>query len=64
MKIKGDPKVNKALDNAVERESTQLRKKSIILQAQTVHEKAMHQHTLEGEMPAFPDASWDRRRRK
>ena len=26
IRIKGDPKVNKALDNAVERESTQLHK--------------------------------------
>ena len=64
MRIKGDPNVNKALDNAVERESTQLRKKSIIVQAQTVHEKAMHLHTPEGQMPAFPDVSWDRQKKK
>ena len=55
MRIKGDLKVNKALDNAVERESSQLHKKSIIVQAQTVHEKSMVLHTPEGEMPAFPD---------
>ena len=64
MRIKGDIKVNKALDNAVERESNQLRKKSIIVQAQKTHEKAMHLHTHEGQMPTFPDAHWDKQKKK
>jgi len=45
MRIAIDPKVNKALDNAIERESKQLRKKSIVVQAQTVYEHAVEKKT-------------------
>ena len=64
MRIKGDLKVNKTLDNDVIRESTQLRKKSIIVQAQTIHKKAMHLHTSQREMPTFPDSHWDKQKKK
>ena len=53
MRIKGDYKVNKALDNAIERESKQKRKKSIVVKAQTVHDKAIQLNTLQGELPTF-----------
>ena len=49
MRLKGDIKVNKALDIAVERESKQSRKKSIIVKAQAVHEEVIHIHILVGE---------------
>ena len=51
MRLKGEIKVNKALDNAVERESKQSRIKPIILKAQAVHKEATHIHMSEGEVP-------------
>ena len=56
--------MNNALDNAVMRESTQSRKKSIIVKAQTIHEKAIHLHTPQGEMPTFQDAHWDTQKKR
>ena len=64
MRLKGDIKVNKALDNAVERESKQSRKKSIIVKAQAVHEEATHIHMLEGEVPGVLDANGSRQKKK
>jgi len=54
MRIANDPKVNKALDNAIERESKQLRKKSIVVQAQTVYEHALEKNTLDTDIPVPP----------
>ena len=54
MRIANDPKVNKALDNAIERESKQLRKKSIVVQAQTVYEHALEKNTLDTGIPVPP----------
>ena len=51
MRIAGDPKVNKALDNAFERKSQQVSKKSIVVKAQSVYEKAMEQNTTDGVIP-------------
>ena len=46
MRIAYDPKVNKAPDNAIERESKHLHKKSLVVQVQTVYEYALEKtHT-------------------
>ena len=54
MRIANNPKVNKALDNAIERESKQLHKKSIVVQAHTVFEHALEKNTLDTYIPVPP----------
>ena len=60
MRLKGDPIVNAAMDNTIEREGQFVRKGSVVVRAQKVHETAMHMTCLEGEFPSFPDSSWDK----
>ena len=46
MRLKGDPIVNAAMDNAIEREGQFVRKGSVVVRAQKVHETAMHMNCL------------------
>ena len=57
MRLKGDPVVNAAMDNAIKRGAQFLRKGFAIVRAQEVHEVAMHKNCEGGEFPHFDDSS-------
>ena len=58
MRLKGDPVVNAAMDNAIERESKYVRKGSAVVRAQEVHDTAMHKNCANGAFPKFLDERW------
>ena len=60
MRIKGDETVNLALDSCVSRESKLQRKKSITVRAEGVFRKALNQNCIGGELPSFPDETWNK----
>ena len=60
MRLKGDPVVNAAMDNTINRESQFVRKGSAVVRAEAVHIAAMHKNCLGVEFPEFPDASWNK----
>jgi hypothetical protein len=64
MRLKGDPVVNAAMDNAIDREAQFVRKGSAVVRAEAVHMAAMHKNCLGGEFPEFPDASWNKEKHK
>lgn len=53
-----------ALDNCISRESQFVRKKSITVRAEEVYNKALNQNCVGGELPSFPDETWDREKKK
>ena len=57
MRLKGDPVVNAAMDNAIDRESQFVRKGSAVVRAEEVHITAMHLNCFGVEFPTFPDES-------
>ena len=50
-RLKGDRKVNLALDNKLERESEFRRKKSVTVEAESIFKSAFSQNTVQGEVP-------------
>ena len=48
------------LDNAIERESSYVRKKSTIVEAENTFKYAMELNCIGGELPTFPDDRWDK----
>ena len=60
MRLKGDPVVNAAMDNAIEHESQFVRKGSVVVRAEKVHSTAMNLNCVGDEFPAFPDNGWTR----
>lgn len=64
MRLKGDPVVNAAMDNAIVREAQFVRKGSAVVRAEAVHTAAMHKNCPGGEFPEFPDASWNKEKHK
>ena len=57
-RLKGDKRVNLALNNKIERESTYKRKKSVTVQAETIFISAYGMNTVQGEIPrATPQLS-------
>lgn len=52
------------LDNALQRESTFVRKKSITVEADRVYSEALQSNCVSGELPTFPDTSWDSAKNK
>ena len=55
MRLNGDENVNTCLDNAVNRESQLLRKKSTIVQCQNLYEKGLSLTCVGGEVPSLPN---------
>ena len=64
MRLKGDPVVNAAMDNAIDCESQFVRKGSAVVRAEEVHNTAMHLNCFGGEFPTFPDESWAKEKHK
>ena len=64
MRLKGDVIVNSSLDNAISRESQLVRKKSSIVRAENTHMRAIDMNCQDGEIPSFPDHTWDREKLK
>ena len=60
MRLKGDPIVNSAMNNAIERESQFTRKGSVVVRAEEVFEAAIHANCADGELPNFPDTTWNK----
>ena len=50
-RLKGDRKVNLALDNRLERESAYKRKKSVTVEAESIYKSAFGLNTVQGEVP-------------
>ena len=50
-RLRGDYKVNLALDNRLERESNYTRKKSITVEAETIYNRALNYNMVQGEIP-------------
>ena len=50
-RLKGDYKVNLALDNRLERESNYTRKKSITVEAEAIYNRALNYNMVQGEIP-------------
>ena len=50
-RLKGDNRVNLALDNRLDRESGYRRKKSVTVEAESVFKSAFGQNTIQGEIP-------------
>ena len=50
-RLKGDRKVNLALDNRLERESAYKRKKSVTVEAESIYKSAICQNTVQAEVP-------------
>ena len=50
-RLKGDKRVNLAIDNKIERESSFVRKQSITVLAETVFKSAFNQNCVQGEIP-------------
>ena len=64
IRIKGDETVNLALDNRLAREAQFVRKKSIAVKSQNAYDKALSLNCVGGELPTFPDDTWDREKAK
>jgi hypothetical protein len=60
MRLKGDSTVNNVLDNAVLRESSYVRKKSIIVSAEESYQESLQLCCVGGELPSFSDNGWDK----
>ena len=59
MRMKGDPIVNAALDNALSRESQYTRKKSSVVASQSIYDAAISEYSVRCEMPSLPDEECD-----
>ena len=60
MRLKRDITVNAALNSAISRDSKWSHKKSTVVPAEAAHTHAMNKNCPTGEMPAFPDKSWEK----
>ena len=61
-RMKGDSRVNHAVDCTVERESAYIRKKSITVSSEQTFQSAMYLNAVGGDRPAFGDG-WERQER-
>ena len=64
MRLKGDEVVKAALDNGISRESNLVRKRSSLVRAEKTHMLALDMHCQDGEVPSFPDHTWDKAKLK
>ena len=62
IRLKGDNNVNTCLNNAIERESKYIRKKSTIVQSENIYTKAVQLNCVDGQLPSFSDNSWSRQK--
>ena len=63
IRLKGDEKVNHAVNCTIETESEYIRKSSATVLSESEYITAIQRNSIGGTLPSFPDGRWDRQKK-